>query len=250
MQPRFYTWPESPTTLGYPYILSNYYEWKRLKRWNGLKHGILDVGIEVVGNRGDYPDGFLDRYYSIAFRLTQLLGDRIWCVIPDFCDDMNPGLIKDNVEKTLSNIDKMKNLESVNWVYPLQARYLDLGSFKFSCSEVSKLNPKRVAIGTVCKTRNKPFIIKCCMMAREYFPESWIHAFGPTLDVIPNILPFIDSWDSSSFFFNVGSRGKFKSYGFKKERRILFQKYLAKVNRILENHNNQTKMEKYNVLNS
>lgn len=228
---RFYTYPE-PFNKDYPWILCPFHILRRTVRSHGFRHLICDVGVEIFAKGAkEYPAGFFEEYIRAAKYYTSFLGDKIWFVIPDYPDDYVNNPIEDNVERTLRNIERFFKVDGVNWVFPLQADYMDLESFRYSCREVRKYNPARVAIGTVCKTNNVEFIERCCRMARMYFPGAWIHAFGPTLRALPRILRYIDSWDSSAFFTSrIPGQRMCKN---KREREQYYREYLDKVNRIL-----------------
>ena len=231
---RFYTLPEGTRKAfgNYPYIMVPFHKWRRLLTFHQFKHAIMDCGIDIFAKETDYPKGFYKEYIQVARYLTKIFESRIWCVIPDFCDDINPGKIKNNVQRTLENIEKFHTINGVHWIYPLQARYLDLESFRYSCKETRKFNPSRVSIGTVCKTRNIEFIRKCCAMARRYFSNAWIHAFGPTLTALKSITNVVDSFDTSAWYTS-GERGKRMCIN-QAQRIEYFQKYLKKVNEIIE----------------
>jgi len=65
---------------------------------------------------------------------------------------------------------------------------------------MKEYEPEIIGIGTVCKTNKINFIIKYVKEARKHFPNAWIHAFGPTLKSLKFIFPFINSFDSTSYF--------------------------------------------------
>lgn len=236
MKPRFYTRPEKARSIVIrpEYVMVNIKERRRLFLFGGWKHAILDVGIEIFSTQTDYPAGYHEKYIQTAKYLTRIFEDRIWCVIPDYCDDLSPGLIKHNVEKTLANIRRYHKIPGVNWVWPLQARFLDLESFRYCCSQVKALNPQpaRLAIGTVCKTQRVEFIKRCCLLARRYFPGAWIHAFGLTLKALPHVKALIDSFDSLAWTW-PRERGKGRPCT-AEERLEYYQAYTKRIREILE----------------
>ena len=236
---RFYTLPE-PFNHGHPYLLVPFHMIKRLLR-RTFKHAIVDSGVEIFAHGAqDYPKGFHLRYQSMARQWTKIYGDKIWFVIPDYPDDYRNNPIENNVEKTLQNIRVYHEIKGVNWVYPIQSDYLNLKSFHDSCHQVMEFNPERVAIGTVCKCRKIDFIVACCRIAREHFPTQHIHAFGPTLSALPQILPFIDSWDSTAYICSrEPSKGKCHN---QEEREKYYWAYIEKVNKILADYNSQMRL--------
>ena len=239
---RFYTYPfqVSGEWIKYPFVCVPFHDYKLLFKFR-WKFAILDCGVEIFAKGAkEYPKGFFLRYEWKAQQLTQIFGDRLWITIPDYPDDYRNNPIENNVERTLANIKRFHNIKGVNWLYPIQSSYLDIDSFHFACHEVQKFNPKRVAIGTVCKTNNLAFIVECCKMARKHFPNAWIHAFGPTLRALPKILPYIDSWDSTAFFCSR-EKGKGKCWT-KKERLEYFIAYLERVFEILTDYHSQTRL--------
>ncbi len=240
---RFYTLLEKPWK-DYPYPLVPFHLVEEMRWYGKFKHAIMDSGVEIFAHGAkDYPVWFHDRYIFKAQQLTEIYGDRIWVVIPDYPDDYRNNPIENNVEKTIRNIEKYHKVKGVNWVYPIQADYLNLQSFHESCHQVKKFEPERVAIGTVCKCRNLDFIEACCRMARQHFPDSHIHAFGPTLSALPRILPYIDSWDSTAYFCSrQPSKGKCRN---QKEREQYFYAYLSRVNEILAKYNSQKTLDEW-----
>jgi len=236
---RFYTLLEKPWR-DYPFALVPFHLIKEMK-WHKAKHWIIDSGVEIFAHGAkDYPAWFFSRYEFYAKQYAEIYGDRIWVVIPDYPDDYRNNPIPHNVHKTLVNIKRFHVVKNVNWVYPLQSDYLNPQNFHDCCHQVMKYCPERVAIGTVCKTRNIEFIEKCCMMARRHFPVSHIHAFGATLKALPRILPFIDSWDSTAYFtssaYSQSGKGLCRN---QKEREQYFRDYLVRVNEILKDFNSQ-----------
>lgn len=242
---RFYTFDTGSLWRNYPFQMPPYHYAKYLRNIN-FKHAIVDCGVEIFFHGAkEYPPWFFNRYEFLCQQLTEIYGDRVWCVIPDYPDDYRNNPIAHNVHRTLRNIQRFHKVKGVNWVYPLQCDYLNLQSFHDSCHQVMGFNPERVAIGTVCKTRNVEFIEKCCRMARRHFYTQHIHAFGPTLNALPKILPHIDSWDSTAYFYSSeGSLCKKK-----KERFAYFQAYLEKIDSILSDfHSQKTLTEDLNKI--
>jgi hypothetical protein len=246
---RFYSLP--PPQVEYPYLLVNMGNWRTLGR-RRFKHAILDSGVEIFRSRRwlrDYPMEVLWRYRQRAEILSHRYGGRIWVTIPDYPDDLNPGQFGDNVERTLRNIERFISVEGVEWLPVLQSRYLNLLSFYEACDRTRRLigGYPRVAIGTVCKTRRHGFIVECCRVARRFFPKSWIHAFGLTLDVLPKVKDYIDSFDSLACYY---PRRSFREWsaetGLKpfpnvspissrsKVSEIFFNAYLERLKRIVE----------------
>jgi len=245
---RFYTLP--PRHIEWPYLLVNMRIWKELWR-RKFKHAILDSGVEVFKHNPhlkDYPKSFLFRYAQRAEIVSRRFEGKVWVTIPDYPDDLNPGQFGDNVEKTLQNVEEFISIDGVDWLPVIQARYLDVFSFYESCHRLRKLvgDYPRVAIGTVCKTRRHKFIVECCKVARKFFPKSWIHAFGLTLDVLPKVAGLIDSFDSLACYF---PRLSFKEWSAKtglrpfpnanpmsrtKQNEFFFYSYLKRLKEIVE----------------
>ena len=102
---RFYTLP--PRRIQYPYVFVNFFNYKELFR-RRFEHAILDTGVERLFDHGklkEYPSWFKRKYVSVCKQLTEIYGDKIWCVVPDYPDDYVHNRIPDNVEKTLRNIE-------------------------------------------------------------------------------------------------------------------------------------------------
>lgn len=201
--PRFYSLP--PRNVQYPYLLVNMHNWKELWK-RSFEHAILDCGVEIFKkhkNLKDYPKSFLWRYTQRAEIVSNKFHGKVWVTIPDYPDDICPGMFGDNIERTLRNIEEFIKYEGVEWLPVLQTQYLNLLRFYEACNRLHSLigDYPRVAIGTVCKTRRHSFIVECCRIARKVFPESWIHGFGLTLDVLPKVAKYINSFDSLACYF-------------------------------------------------
>ena len=197
-KPLFYTYP--PYGIHYPYLLLNRRNYRYIFR-SSFRHAIIDSGVSDFIRAGvtDYPESFLNTWMKEAQWLQSYFGDKLWFVIPDYPDDHNPGQFGDNVQRTIDRIQEYLRLcPEVNWLPVIQSRYHDQFSFIESCEKLKSLgyNYKRLAIGTVCKSRSVDFIEFCCEIARGYFPTSWIHAFGLTLKALPKVSRLIDSFDS------------------------------------------------------
>lgn len=211
---RFYSLP--PRKLRWPFIFVNASTYQEL-RGRQFLHAILDPAVERFlhnPNLKDYPPSFLFRYRQRAEILTHQTQGRLWVTIPDYPDDYHPRQFGDNVSKTLKNIEHFLSIEKVNWLPVIQARYLDIFSFHESCQRTREIigDYPRVAIGTVCKTNKLSFIEGCCKVARKFFPNSHIHAFGLTLKAIPKVATLIDSFDSMAWTF---PRNKFREWSIK-----------------------------------
>jgi hypothetical protein len=243
---RFYT---VPYFEDYPFVVIPYgKKAKSLLLNRNFEHAILDCGVSIFAKgNDDYPEGFFEDYCNFAQEMTQVYGERLWTVIPDYPDDeILPNSkrhhIPHNVRKTLLNVERYHVVEGVNWVYPLQSSYLNLQSFHDGCHQIMKFNPQRVAIGTVCKTQNIEFIEKCVRMARQHFPFQHIHAFGPTLSSLFAILPYIDSWDSTAWDYRcrMETTRRGQKIPFTNEiRKKYLEDYLAKIKVILDEDKKQ-----------
>jgi len=234
---RFYTFP--PKRVYYPYLLVNPRNYKALFK-KRFEHAILDCGVEFFKHNPDvkdYPRSFIESWKIQAKQLTKIFEDKLWIVIPDYPDDFNPGQFGDNVNKTIRNIEEFIAVDGVDWIVSLQSRYLDPFSFFESCERVRELvgDYPRIAVGTVCKTNNLDFIEYCCMLARHFFPKSWIHAFGLTLKALPRIKTpsgwLINSFDSLAYTFpRTPGRSSCRN---SEERKQFFHAYLERLKHLI-----------------
>lgn len=191
---------EPPVKYPYAFTHINNYRWF-LKNSHRFEHGLLDCGVEIFWHQHEYPDGFMKVYKNKAKVLTEIFRDRMWITIPDYCDDYKH--VPNNVEKTLRNVKDFIS-DDVNWLPVVQSRYMDRFGYFESLEKTKEIigdDYPRVAIGTVCKTRNLRFIIDCCKATRNVFRKSWIHAFGLTLHALPKVKEYINSFDSSAYTF-------------------------------------------------
>ncbi|MEM2363746.1 MAG: hypothetical protein QXQ20_08655 [Candidatus Nezhaarchaeales archaeon] len=222
---------EPPVKYPYAFTNINNYRWF-IKNSNRFELGLLDCGVEIFWHQTEYPEGFLSMYKAVAKNLTQIFGERLWITIPDYCDDYKH--VPNNVEKTLRNIKDFISINDVNWLPVVQSRYLDIFSYFESLEKTKEIigdDYPRVAIGTVCKTRNIRFIVECCKATRNVFRKSWIHAFGLTLHALPKVKKFINSFDSSAYTF---PRQRGHSCKNMRERIQYFNEFLQRVNKIIE----------------
>jgi len=199
---RFYTLP--PDGVDWPWLFTTMTRYKVLFK-RRFEHAIIDSGVEQFFNHGrlkDYPEWYLREYKRRARYLSQIFGDRVWVVVPDYPDDYRPGQTYesglDNVDKTVARIEEFTAIDGVEWLPVIQSRYEDTFSFIESCHRVRELLGRypRLAIGTVCKARKLKWIVWCCLYARQTFPGSWLHAFGLTLSALPRLKGRLDSFDS------------------------------------------------------
>lgn len=205
---RFYTLP--PRCIKYPYLFVNMRNSKELYK-REFEHAICDCGVyyfHMNPELDEYPRGYLSQYGAKARVLSRRFKDKLLIAIPDYPDDYHPGQFGDNVSRTFKNIRRFVRIEGVNWLPSVQARYLDVKSFVRACKRLRNIADFRcIAIGTVCKTKNLSFIERCCGIARSFFPNAWIHAFGLTLNAITRVSHLIDSFDSMAWTFPRNAGG-------------------------------------------
>lgn len=199
---RFYSLP--PRELYYPYLMLTMKNRNELDKRH-FDHAIVDSGIEIFAKKHvtDYPLSFLHRYEQRAEILTHKFKEKVWVTIPDYCDDLNPNQIKNNVKKTIKNIREYLPNKNVNWLPVIQSKNFNRFSLLENLSEYQEVlgDYPRVAIGTVCKARNLKFIVDCCKIVKKFFPDKWLHAFGLTLAAVQKCEPYLNSWDSQACYF-------------------------------------------------
>jgi len=236
---RFYT--IVPEGIEWPWHFYTYYRMEGIYR-RRYKHAILDPGVGLLFHHRklkEYPKHFIENYANLAVGLTKLLKDRIWISIPDYPDDYLNNPLEDNVERTLENMKAVMKYPA-NWLPIIQSDYLSVDSFR-ECAKVvrEETDVDRVAIGTVCKTRNLKFIVSCCRIARRVFPDRHIHAFGLTLNALPKVRHLIDSFDSLAWTF---PRRSGHSYKTKAEQRRYFWEYVNLYRQYIDPKRYQTKL--------
>jgi len=224
---RFYTLPVD-VHVNYPWILVNFFNRRKL-RYFKFKHAILDSGVNRVffnWKRKDYPKWVLDRIEFVAKQWSEIYGERLTVTIPDYPDDYYPSYVENNVDRTIANIEHFLSVEGVNWLPVIQSRYMDIFSLYESCQRTKELigDYPMVAIGTVCKTKKVNYIVECCKIVKTFFPNSKIHAFGLTLNALPKVAKYIDSWDSLAWTY-PRKRGA-ASCKNKRERIKYFEQYI------------------------
>jgi len=243
---RFYTFV--PAGVKWPYHFYTFFRQSDI--WKGeYEHAICDTGVGLLfdhRNIRDYPDHFYVRYEKFAKWVTKRVGkEKVCFVIPDYPADYHNGQCKsseNNVKRTLQNVENFITIEGVEWLPVIQSPYIDIEGFRESCRLTRKLigSYPRVAIGTVCKTNKLDFIIKCCKIARQYFPNSQIHAFGLTFTALKHVVGIIDSFDTTAW-----TKPREKSLPSAKtaaEKIKYFQAYLDNVIGVLSESTKQTKL--------
>jgi len=180
-----------------------------------FQHLIVDSGVNrffKIERRKEYPETYLEMYPVLAEKLTRKYGNKVWIVIPDYPDDYEHNRIQDNMRRTLRNVELMIDRKA-NWIVPIQAKWNDIEEFKEACREYRDLigDYPRIAIGTLCTRSRKDYAIKCCKIARKFFPDSWIHVFGPNIAWLRHIAPYINSIDSVAYHYPPhGAKGRFR----------------------------------------
>lgn len=204
-----------PREKPHPFLMANPKTIKELEK-REFEHAILDCGVEFFKVNPlvkEYPDYFLESWKLIARKYTDIFGEKLWVTIPDYPDDYHPGQFGDNTKKTLNNIEEFISLDGVNWVATIQAKYQNNLQFYDAIHQFKDLVGQypRIAIGTVCKSKNHNYMVQCLRGARTHFKNSYIHAFGLTLSIIPKIINdnLIDSFDSMAWCY---PRKKFKEW--------------------------------------
>ena len=233
----FFTTPPRPLLRegNYPYLLLNFFSYRYLFKNNNWKLAIVDCAVEHWFRKlklNDYPKDFFKKWEEIAKILYDNFGERVWITIPDYPDDYYQGLCyengKDNVDKTLENIKKFIKLKGC-WMPVIQSNYKNIKRFEESAMLVKEIvgDYPRVAIGTVCKVRDGKFIVECCKIARKYFKNSWIHAFGLTIKYLDKVKEYINSFDSLAWT-------SFKKYkNSSNEKYWYFFEYIKRVENII-----------------
>lgn len=224
----FYTMP--PKGVDWPYLLCNPRNVGELSR-RLFRGAIFDAGVEYFHKNPsarDYPPFFLHGVVAVASRLPS----NCWVTIPDYPDDYHPG--QGSIEKTVANIKVCLKIKGVAWLPVVQSRNLDLLSLYEGLDATKKVigNYPRVALGTVCKTNKKRYIVESCKAIRDWFPKSHIHAFGLTLTALPAINKIIDSWDSMAWTFPRGKGGH--SCKNQRERVNYFHQYIERIHELVK----------------
>jgi len=216
----FFTTP--PLGVRYPYVLATMSKPIReiVDKYYYAEFILLDSGVDLFFNvrrLRDYPQGYLQRYADRARALSKLF-KTAWVTIPDYPDDYYPGHISDNVEKTIENIRRFISISGVQWLPVIQSRYHDRFSYLSALDEVKRIigDYERVAIGTVCKSRDSRWIAYTAQITRVHFPNAKIHAFGPTLKSLPKFHEYIYSADSNSWDYMRSLRERFSRKGWLK----------------------------------
>jgi len=199
-----------PPRVRYPYVLTTMSKpaHEIINKYHYAELILLDAGVELFFLRKklrDYPAGYLEHYADKA-RLLSKTFKNAWVTIPDYPDDYYPGYITDNVEKTIANIRRFITVPGVQWLPVIQSRFHDRFSFLSALAEVRSIigDYERVAIGTVCKSRDSGWIAYTAQATRNYFPHSKIHAFGATLKALPKFHMYVYSADSVSWDWGRG----------------------------------------------
>jgi hypothetical protein len=219
-----------------------------IRRCYSAKNILLDSGISPIFERmklKEYPQEYLENYHVYVQKIVRRIKQnnptcKVFAVIPDYPADLPDNPINDNVEKTIKNWIKFKDIPSKDfiWMPSLQAKKLDFESFKYSIEKFKEIfgeNYQIAGIGSVCKWKNVRVIEKYCKIARKKLTNTWLHAFGPTIKALPYIWKYINSFDSITINFcfvnSKGSEDVWKKY----MRKFDFLKYFGSLNKFLLN---------------
>ena len=169
------------------------------------EHLIVDSGVNRFFKRlrlKEYPRWYLEAYGWHAERLYRLYGDRVWVVAPDYPDDYEGNRMPRNTERTLRNVEWFLSSFEANWLVVVQARYLDLAAYREALRTYRRLvgDYPRIGIGTLCTRAPREYARRVAMATRRFFPESWIHVFGPSLRILKAITPYVDSIDTTAYY--------------------------------------------------
>jgi hypothetical protein len=212
------------------------------------KNIILDSGINPIFEcmkLKEYPTNYLANYYLYVKIIVRKIKEKnpnckIFVVIPDYPADIPDNPIENNVERTIENWIKFKDLPSENftWMPSLQAKKLDFESFKYSIKKFKEIfgeNYKIAGIGSVCKWKDVRVIEKYCRIAREELKNTWLHAFGPTVKALPYIWKYINSFDSITINFHFKNSKGSEDVWEKYMKKFKFLKELGLLNKFLTN---------------
>jgi hypothetical protein len=180
-----------------------------------FKHVIVDSGVNryfKYMRLKEYPEWYLKVYPKVAVRLTKEYGNAVWITIPDYPDDYEQNRMPNNTERTLANIVRfISEYPDVNWLPVVQARWMNVPAFRdalMKYTEVLREYP-RVAIGTLCTRGTLDYAVATTALTRKYFPNAWIHVFGPNIKWLRRIKYYVNSIDSVAYHKPPhGIRGK------------------------------------------
>lgn len=218
MKVRFYTY----APIEYPFILRNI----KQKPLDWFLHEIVDIGIyDLLKEPYQHSEKKLKKWKNLV--------TPGWKVVPD-CPDI------DKEFKIKSGIDNVKYSKELLLEYydpkdesqlpVIQGNYDNPFSFRKYCVWfISQFEePKKIGLGTICKSGDKQAVKETGQIARKYFPNSWIHIFGLKMNHYPVVAENINSWDSMSWTFPRGVSGR-KSAGKIVERQQYFAEYIEAI---------------------
>lgn len=245
---KFYTWD---IDIYYPYALVPFHKFfpKMIQKYKRI---IIDCGVDKWLNtkKKEYP--YLDQFEE---KVLKYGSKKVKFVIPDYPTD----IIKDKdervkwvdtfLERTHRNIERFHNL--FNTILSVQYKFEDFDNFKNSWEKYYQLS-KFMAIGNLCKSKNKHFFLKVLKFISENNSESKpIHIFGigiPLFKVLCNFLKFNQikfeiSFDTTKWSFTDNPDLRKKVNGFMCKypyRQEFLDDYLKKLDLIQESIKNKT----------
>jgi len=232
-KPRFYT--SLPELVVYDYPLYPLNDAKLFERKPYI-HGILDTGIALLTKTSmvDYP-----KYFYPKWERTNV--PRTWKIIPDY----RPNKFFDAFERTYENIQKYY-VKGENKIPVFQDKYsktsalarkeIDNNILRF----IREIDDDPEAIMVSMKAlAGRPDVIRYKVMKlRKAFPNTWLHAFGVSTDLLKNISHFVDSWDTRAWSFARSTKERSlmykkgvlkKTFIDKYEERDFFLEYLQRI---------------------
>ena len=202
-----YTRPHH-TWMWYPYIILSVTDPSSLSYvGRDVRSIIIDVGVHKIFKElklQEYPGGYERWVYKVTLMYYVVKGRGVHDVrpvIPDYPSDYPENPVKDNISKTIRNIEyALDNYPQIPWIIPIQGSNDSPRTSVAKCVEElmrrGLLRSDYVAIASTCVTRSSKLLYELAKIGRALLKDKKIHMFGTTMKAWKLIDKYIDSTDT------------------------------------------------------
>jgi len=222
---RFYSYP--PLGVQWPYVLRNLKQKPRQ-----CLHEIVDIGIyDLMEEPHQYTNKRLKTWQNLKIKGWKTVPD-----CPDLRGEFGIDVDFDPLEYSWDLLTQFYDPSDPSHLPVVQGKYQDVHSYKKYCSKFIReyKRPKKIAVGTVCKSDNILITEEIAKLTRKFFPKTWIHFFGLKLHHLRRVWMYINSYDSCSWTWprnNGSGSGRRPQATTKKQEIQYFYEYIEQISR-------------------
>lgn len=171
----------------------------------GVEAVIIDSGVYTVFKKlrlQEYPGGPVSWMMKIVsfFNIAKKCVPNVYAVVPDYPCDYGGNVVRDNVERTVKNIElALDRFRDVNWVIPVQGKPCSIQSVAKTIELLEQLGLLRgdyIAIAPNCSSRSEEYMRRLVFTARQLLKNKKIHVFGVPMKLWSVVERYADSTDT------------------------------------------------------